>query len=150
MGVIGPVALAAALVFATAGCAGYVGHAKRAYHQGRYLEAAEQLGEREGEVSDLTPRKQAEYGLYRGLSLMMLSDYPGAIDWFEFAYAVEARFPGSLTPTERKELDRGWSRVTLGAGRPPPGFALAPGGPVGASAPGAAPPPPPLLPPPPR
>jgi hypothetical protein len=148
MGVIGQLALAFTLVFATAGCAGYIGHAKRAYQQGRYLEAAEQLGERESEVSDLTPRKQAEYGLYRGLSLMMLSDYPGAIDWFEYAYAVERRFPGSLTPTERKDLDRGFHRVTQGAGRPQPGFALVPRGPGGAPA-MAPPPPPPSFPPPP-
>ena len=63
-----------------------VGGAKHAYSQGRYLEAAEELGEHEDEVSKLSPRRKAEYGLYRGLSLMMLRDYHGAEEWMSFAF----------------------------------------------------------------
>jgi hypothetical protein len=104
-----------------AGCGGYIGGAKRAYSQGRYLEVAEELGEREPEVSELSPRRKAEYGMYRGLSLMRLRDYPGAMQWMSFAYEVERQSPGALKPEQRLELDEGFVHVTqrLGAAPPP-------------------------------
>jgi hypothetical protein len=88
-------------------CGGYIGRAKRDYNQGRYLEAAEQLGEHEEELGDLPNRKQAEYGIYRGLSLLQLGDYASATRWLSFAYTVEQANPGTLKPEQRALLDRG-------------------------------------------
>lgn len=101
----------ATLIFAT-GCGSYVGGAKNAYSQGRYLEAAERLGQHEHEVSDLSPPSQAEYGMYRGLSLMKVADYPGAMRWLDFAFKVEQRHPGTLLPEQRRELEDGLMHCT--------------------------------------
>jgi hypothetical protein len=106
------IALQISLAMVLAGCGGgYVGQAKRAYSQGRYLEVAEGLGEHEDEVEDLSPRRKAEYGLYRGLSLMMLRDYRGAEQWLSFARAVEKQSPDALRPEQREELDRHYVNV---------------------------------------
>lgn len=101
----------ATLIFAT-GCGSYVGGAKNAYSQGRYLEAAERLGQHEHEVSELSPPSQAEYGMYRGLSLMKVADYPGAMRWLDFAFKVEQRHPGTLLPEQRRELEDGLMHCT--------------------------------------
>jgi hypothetical protein len=93
------------------GCDRYVGRARRAYQDGRYLEAAERLSEHEHEVADLPPRRQAEYGLYRGLCLLMLGEVDGAHRWLHFAYQVERAEPGALAPEQRAELDRGWAQL---------------------------------------
>lgn len=100
------------------GCNRYVGRAKRAYNDGRYLEASEKLGERESEIDDLAPRQQADYGIYRGLSLMMLGDLNGAHQWLSFAYEVEKVNPGALKPEQRAILDRGWWQLAQARGGP--------------------------------
>lgn len=128
---------------ALAGCGeGYVGGAKHAYAQGRYLEAAEELSEHEDDVPSLPPRRKAEYGLYRGLSLMMLRDYHGAEQWMSFAYTVEKESPGALRPEQREELDRHYGKVkqVLGA-TAPTSAVMAPAGAPPATRPMAPPPP---------
>lgn len=87
------------------GCGSYLGSAQRAYHEGRYLEAAEDLGDHEADVPRLEPAKQANYGLYRGLSLMKLGDHEAAGQWLNFAADVEKKRPGSLLPAQRRELE---------------------------------------------
>jgi hypothetical protein len=87
------------------GCGSYLGSAQRAYQEGRYLEAAENLGNHEAEVGRLEPAKQANYGLYRGLSLMKLGDHDAASQWLDFAADVEKKRPGSLQPAQRRELE---------------------------------------------
>ncbi|MDI1446564.1 hypothetical protein [Polyangium sp. 6x1] len=87
------------------GCGGYLGSAQRAYQDGRYLEAAEKLGDHEDEVAALSPRKQVSYGLYLGLSLMKLGDHDGADRWLDFAEQVEAQRPGTLRADEKRELE---------------------------------------------
>jgi hypothetical protein len=121
------IAVIASAALAGLGCGGgYIGGAKRAYGQGRYLEAAEKLGQHEDEVPELSPRRQADYGIYRGLSFMMLNDYPAAMEWFAFVYDVERRAPGTLRPDQQRELDHGWGQVTQRLGYPEPGFSFAP------------------------
>lgn len=95
----------------SAGCAGYIGSAERAYQDGRYLEAAEKLGDHEDEVAELSPRKQVSYGLYLGLSLMMLGDHDGAERWLDFTEQVEAQRPGTLRPDEKRELQAARGRL---------------------------------------
>ncbi len=91
------------LLFAL-GCGSYLGSAQRAYQDGRYLEVAENLGDHEADVPQLEPGKQANYGLYRGLSLMRLGDQEAATHWLDFAADIEKKRPGSLLPEQRKEL----------------------------------------------
>lgn len=101
---LGALATTFFLMFAP-GCGSYLGSAQRAYQEGRYLEVAENLGDHEAEVTNLEPSKQANYGLYRGLSLMKLGDHEAAGHWLDFAADVEKQRPGSLLPKQRQELD---------------------------------------------
>ena len=101
---LGALATTFFLMFAS-GCGSYLGSAQRAYQEGRYLEVAENLGGHEAEVPQLEPAKQANYGLYRGLSLMRLGDNEAAGHWLEFAADVEKQRPGSLLPAQRRELE---------------------------------------------
>lgn len=93
------------------GCGGFLAGAKTAYHDGRYLEAAEGLGEHEQEVRDLPPESQAEYGLYRGLSLIKLQDYQGALQWLSFAMDIEKKNPGALKAEQKAELEQNHQNV---------------------------------------
>jgi hypothetical protein len=101
---IGALAACAFLLLAL-GCGSYLGTAQRAYQEGRYLEVAEDLGDHEAEVPKLPPAKQANYGFYRGLSLMRLGDHDAASHWLDFAADVEKNRPGSLAPAQRRELE---------------------------------------------
>lgn len=119
--------------------------ARRDYADGRYLEAHERLAQHEREVSQLSPRKQAEYGLYRGQALLMLGDHAGAHQWLSFSYDVQRAEPRALGDEERYELDQAWARLAaaLAAAQ---GVALPAGATVvtpGAGPPAPLPPPPP-------
>ncbi len=103
--------LASSFLLFLIGCGGYLGHAQRAYQDGRYLEVAENLGDHEDEVPALSPRKQVSYGLYRGLSLMRLGDRDGAERWLDFAEQIEAKQPGTLRPEEKRELTAARGRL---------------------------------------
>lgn len=101
-----------AVFLAATGCGGgAISNARQAYQDGRYLEAAEKLDAYEHEVHKLSPEKQADYGLYRGLSLMMLGDHAEAGRWLDFTAAIEAKRPGTLGPEKQREL--GQARATL-------------------------------------
>jgi hypothetical protein len=132
--------LAVAMVTTLAGCGGYIGRAKRDYQAGRYLEVNEALALHEAELDDLPERKQADYGIYRGLALLMMSDYGGAYRWLSYVYALEAAHPGTLRPRQREELDRGWLLLGRALGKDlPPGTVLVPSVPGTAPAPAPAP-----------
>jgi hypothetical protein len=101
---LGALATSFFLLFAL-GCGSYLGSAKRAYQEGRYLEVAENLSDHEADVPRLEPANQANYGLYRGLSLLRLGDDEAASQWLDFAADVEKKRPGSLLPARRRELE---------------------------------------------
>jgi len=103
-----------------AGCGGYLGNARSAYHDGRYLEAAETLGEHEGEVAEMPPRKQADYGLYRGLSLMKLGDSVGAAEWLGFTATLEQQRPGTLRSEQLRQLAAGLDELSRTQPAQPP------------------------------
>ena len=90
------------------GCSSYVRHGSSLYADGRYIEAAEVFERTEYRLTDSEPREQAEYGLYRGMTLLVLGDLRNAHRWLAYAYEVERKNPGSLRPDRRGLLDRGW------------------------------------------
>ena len=88
----------------------YVGRAKVAYEEGRYLEVAESLAARERELDELPAWKKARYGLYRGLSLMQLGDPEEGRRWLHYARDVELR-EATLDEEQRQALSRGLSEL---------------------------------------
>ena len=107
------------------GCGGYLGTAQLAYQDGRYLEVAENLGDHEADLPRLPPEKQAIYGLYRGLSLIMLGDHDAASHWLDFAADVEKTRPGSLLPAQRRELEDARDKLAKTADMEPTSEAIA-------------------------
>jgi hypothetical protein len=112
------IALGLAVALLSTGCARYLGRAKRDYVQGRYLEASEVLGAHEADLEILSPRGQAEYGVYRGLSLLMLGDHQGAYRWLAFAHQLEHDAPGTLEPETHGALQRGFAELVKATGDP--------------------------------
>lgn len=98
---------ALALVTLTA-CEGYVRRGSTLYADGRYIEAAEVFERTEERLPESTPREKAEYGLYRGMTLLVLGDLQNARRWLGYAYEVERAQPGTLRHDRRVLLDRGW------------------------------------------
>lgn len=115
------------LVGLVSACSGYVKRGSALYADGRYIEAAEVFERTEARLDESNPRQQAEYGLYRGLTLLVLGDAPGARRWLSYAYAVEQSHPGVLRGNRRALLDHGWgdlqSRGELPPGPAAPGMA---------------------------
>ncbi len=106
-------ALAALLLTAPSAtaCTGSVQRGSSLYEDGRYVEAAEVFERNEHRLSATTPRERAGYGLYRGLTLLVLGDYGGAQHWLSFAHDVDRAHPGALRHDRRALLERAWSEL---------------------------------------
>lgn len=89
-------------------CESYVRRGSTLYADGRYIEAAEVFERTENRLGDATDRERAEYGLYRGMTLLVLGDLKNARRWLSYAYEIERRNPGTLRADRRALLDRGW------------------------------------------
>ena len=92
---------------------GYVSRGRSLYYEGRFLESAEVLALHEREFGQQPVKRQAEYATYRGLSMLVLGDYPQAHRWLATAYEIERVAPGSLRPEYRFDLDRGWGELAI-------------------------------------
>jgi hypothetical protein len=119
---LGRAVVALALLLCLGGCATYLGRAKRAYAQGRYLEVSEDLGRHEEDVPYLSAAGQIDYGIYRGLALMSLGDTAGARHWLTFAKQVEKENPGTMLPEQHVLLARAFADLSAPprAPEPPP------------------------------
>jgi hypothetical protein len=129
-----------ALALGVLSCSSYVKRGTTLYESGQYVEAAEVFEHTERRLEDSTPRECAEYGLYRGLTLLVLGDLPNAHRWLTYAYSVEREFPGSLRGNRRPMLDRGWAELgarmsALPPAPPQPATALAASQPPPSAAP---------------
>jgi hypothetical protein len=123
----------ALFVVVAVGCGNYVKRAGSLYADGRYIEAAEVFERTEHRLGEYSPKERSEYGLYRGMTLLVLGDLRHAQRWLAYAYEVERAHPGSLRSDRRALLDRGWfelgQRLRNSAPLPsPPGTALAASG----------------------
>jgi hypothetical protein len=86
------------------GCTHYVGRGSDLYYQGRYIEAAHVLEKTEPRLGEASVEERAEYGLYRGVTLLRLGDLAGAQRWLEYSRQIDARHPDLLRPDERELL----------------------------------------------
>jgi hypothetical protein len=75
--------VAAGLGFFSSGCAAPLGGAVRAYEQGRYPEAMDELRAVEADTRRAGSADAARYALYRGLAHLALGDLPAARFWFD-------------------------------------------------------------------
>src|SRR5688572_17609889 len=69
------------LGFLLSACTFYVHRGSDLYFQGRYIEAAQVLEQTESRLTEADPVERAEYGLYRGVTLLRLGDLDGALRW---------------------------------------------------------------------
>ncbi|MEZ4220881.1 MAG: hypothetical protein R3B13_08125 [Polyangiaceae bacterium] len=122
----------ALLTTSLAGCGNYVQRGSTLYADGRYIEAAEVFERTEYRLTEFSSKERAEYGLYRGMTLLVLGDLNRAHRWLAYAYEVERANPGTLRSDRRALLDRGWFELgqrSRASGSPaPPGTALAASG----------------------
>jgi hypothetical protein len=110
------------------GCANSVRRGATLYSDGRYIEAAEVFERNEYHLGEMSPREQADYGLYRGVTMQMLGDLANAQRWMSYSYDVERANPGSLTAERRQLLDGAWSALrqpNSAPSQPLPGTAIA-------------------------
>jgi hypothetical protein len=96
--------LALVLPLLSSGCAHYVGRGSDLYYEGRYIEAAHVLEKSEPRLEGGSFEEQAEYGLYRGATLLRLGDLDGAGRWLEFSRLRLSESPGALTAEELELL----------------------------------------------
>lgn len=87
-------------------CSSSVRRGAALYADGRYVEAAEVFERNEYQLRALSPQQQAEYGVYRGVTLHALGDTANARRWLTYAHDVERATPGSLSAGGRALLDR--------------------------------------------
>lgn len=86
-------------------CTFYVHRGSDLYYQGRYIEAAQVLEQTESRLVEADAVERAEYGLYRGATLLRLGDLDGALRWLEYARLWDSRHPGALDAQQRELLD---------------------------------------------
>ncbi len=103
-------ACGAALLLAS--CGTYMQRGTSLYHDGHYVEAAEVFERTEHRLQGAAGRHCAEYGLYRGLTLLALGDLQNSHHWLRYAYSVEKTAPGVLQAHERAMLDQGWFQLS--------------------------------------
>ncbi len=96
------------LVLGAVACASHLERGRALYADGRYVEAAEVFEHTGSQLGRSSVREKAEYSAYRGLTLLALGDLGNAHRWLTYAHQLERLYPGSLQPTERADVDRGW------------------------------------------
>jgi len=100
--------LLVALAFGLSACArDSIQRGTNLYADGQYIEAAEVFERTEHRLPEMSAEEQARYGLYRGLTLLVLGDLRGAHHWFSYAGNIERQRPGSLGQQRALLLERG-------------------------------------------
>lgn len=115
-----------ALTLCLLGCSSSVRRGATLYADGRYIEAAEVFERNEHQLRTLSAEQQAEYGVYRGVTLHALGDTANARRWLTYAYDVERATPGALNASGRALLERAWAaldKARVPPARPPTAIA---------------------------
>lgn len=94
------------LLFA-AGCTNqYVTRGAELYAGGLYIEAAEVFERTERRLDRASPSERAQYGLYRGATLLALGDSRRARRWLRYSERLLQSNPALLSAEERDMLRR--------------------------------------------
>jgi hypothetical protein len=86
------------------GCASALARGESEFKSGRYPEAKETFASLEAEEVHWDDASQAEYALYRGLTLGALGDLTQAAGWLKKAKTIEDAHPGSLTADNARRM----------------------------------------------
>jgi tetratricopeptide (TPR) repeat protein len=84
----------------------YVTRGAELYAGGLYIEAAEVFERTERRLEQASPSEQAQYGLYRGATLLALGDSPRALHWLRYSERLLSSDPELLSSEERSMLLR--------------------------------------------
>ena len=115
------VAVSVAAVALACGAGRNVARGVNAYNRGDYQTAMSEFLAVEHEFADLSPQKQFDYALYRGLTHLQIGDGAGAQYWLRQARMIASGDPSVMRGTQQYELEQGLARLQMmGGGAPPP------------------------------
>lgn len=102
--------LSLVLLAGVPGCGSqYVTRGAELYAGGFYIEAAEVFERTERRLVEASPSEQAQYGLYRGATLLALGDSRRARHWLRYSEKLLTTDPALLSDEERSMLRRALS-----------------------------------------
>ena len=97
-------AFAVGIVLMASACASPLGGAVRAYEQGRYPEAMNELRAVEADAQRWHSPEAARYALYRGLAHLALGDHRATRHWFDRLDRAMAAEPTLLSESDAHRL----------------------------------------------
>jgi hypothetical protein len=92
-------------------CASQTEYPRELYVKRHYIEAEDLFDHLEADLSQLSVPERAEYGVYRGMTLLSLGDFPRAQLWLSYATTLQREHPQVLADAETALLARGWARI---------------------------------------
>lgn len=98
----------------------YVTRGAELYASGFYIEAAEVFERTERRLGEASPSEQAQYGLYRGATLLALGDSRRARHWLRYSEKLLTTDPALLSDEERAMLRRALSVLARHEPEPAP------------------------------
>jgi hypothetical protein len=98
----------------------YVTRGAELYAGGFYIEAAEVFERTERRLDEASPSEQAQYGLYRGATLLALGDSRRARRWLRYSEKLLTTDPALLSEEERSMLRRALSVLANHSPEPAP------------------------------
>ena len=101
------------MLLLAAACESTTTRGRTLYAEGNFIEAAAYFERREASLGEASASERAEYGLYRGMTLLALGDLRRARYWLDYAYQVNASVPGSLSGDARTLLDQSYAHLNV-------------------------------------
>ncbi|HEX2880831.1 MAG TPA: hypothetical protein VHO25_14970 [Polyangiaceae bacterium] len=95
----------------TLACASQTKYPRDLYVQRHYIEAEDIFEHMESDLARLSVAERAEYGVYRGMTLLALGDFRRAQRWLSYATMLERAHPPALAPSQKALLEQGWLQI---------------------------------------
>jgi hypothetical protein len=95
----------------TMACRSQTQYPRDLYVQRHYIEAEDIFEHMEGDLARLSVTERAEYGVYRGMTLLALGDFRRAQRWLSYATTLERAHPPALAPSQKALLEQGWLQI---------------------------------------
>jgi hypothetical protein len=92
-------------------CAAQTRYPRDLYVQRHYIEAEDVFERMESDLAQLSVAERAEYGVYRGMTLLALGDFRRAQRWLSYATTLERAHPPVLAPAQKALLEQGWLQI---------------------------------------